>query len=66
MTLVMDATACTDRSIPPIRMTKVAPTAIRNSVMVSDVSTIRVRKLKNDGSTSPTRTTSPTRVSSGI
>ena len=49
MTLVMDATACTDRSIPPMRMTKVAPAAIRNRVMVSDVSTIRVRKLKNEG-----------------
>ena len=34
--------------------------------MVSDVSTIRVRKLKNEGSTSPTRTTSPRRVSNGI
>ena len=33
----MEATACTERSMPPIMMTSVTPEAIRNSVMVSAV-----------------------------
>ena len=37
MQLVIEATACTERSMPPIMMTRVTPDAIRNSVMVSAV-----------------------------
>ena len=47
MQLVIEATACTDRSMPPIMMTRVTPDAMRNSVMVSAVTDRKLLTEKN-------------------
>ena len=50
MQLAIDATACTERSMPPIMMTSVTPDAIRNSVMVSAVTDRKLPSEKKVGS----------------
>ena len=50
MQLVIDAMACIDRSMLPSMMTSVAPDAIRNSVIVSAVTVIRLAGRRNPGS----------------
>ena len=47
---VIEATAWIERSMPPVMMTKVAPAAIKNSVMVSAVITRRLLGLIKPGS----------------
>ena len=47
MQLAIEATACTERSMPPIMMTKVTPEAMRNSVMVSAVTSSMLPTEKN-------------------
>ena len=47
MQLAIDATLWTDRSMPPMMMTKVTPDAIRNSVIVSAMTPRRLLPEKN-------------------
>ena len=51
---VIEATAWIERSMPPVMITKVAPAAIRNSVMVSAVTAKRLPADKNRLSIAPT------------
>src|ERR1700685_3664615 len=66
MTLLNDATAWIERSIPPSITTKVIPAARMNKVAVSAITTRRVSNVRKLRCSVPIRMTNPSKSKTGI